>query len=252
MVLKWSTVPDETNNNHRIPTRSPAMKISHDGAKPSTPMELLYAFDPQYIVVSNGVKADWNHPTLNYPPYLTYDANGEDLAVDPGYIVSIWDKGFQAEILKIYPDNNSFIREVANTTPMTRRNWRFVSSFEAHRYAGNFVSWGTFFDEWANQELRAVIITQTAQGGGDETVEDTRPTRAGASSSPSLRLSVQPSLPSDSTPEVSSFAEVEAGEGYCFLAPKDFKNPPIDQAVEVTDVGLSNLLGWLRLCQRWS
>ncbi|KAI6764164.1 hypothetical protein HG530_007953 [Fusarium avenaceum] len=165
MVLKWSTVSDETNSNQRKPTKCPAMKTSHHGAKKSTPMELLYAFDSEYIVVSNG-----------------------GLAVDPGYIVPIWDNGFQAETLKIYSDNNSFIREVAkyktNDKPCVHalnealvlhliQNWRFVSSFEAQCYAGNFVSWGTFLDELANQEQRAVLITQTVQGGGDETVEDT-------------------------------------------------------------------------------
>ncbi|KAH6960127.1 hypothetical protein DER45DRAFT_627171 [Fusarium avenaceum] len=224
MVLKWSTVSDETNSNQRKPTKCPAMKTSHHGAKKSTPMELLYAFDSEYIVVSNGVRADWNHlkpkillalealknwkvkralqvagdgmqmdhvldfKALNYHPYLTYDTNGEGLAVDPGYIVPIWDNGFQAETLKIYSDNNSFIREVAkyktNDKPSVHalnealvlhliQNWRFVSSFEAQCYAGNFVSWGTFLDELANQEQRAVLITQTVQGGGDETIEDT-------------------------------------------------------------------------------
>lgn len=167
-------------------------------------------------VAGDGMQMDHvlDFKALNYPPYLTYDTNGEGLAVDLGYIVPIWDKGFQAETLNIYPDDNSFIREVAkyntNDKPSVHalnealvlhliQNWRFVSSFEAQCYAGNFVSWGTFLDELANQEQRAVLITQTVQGGGDETVEDTRPTRADALTSPSLRLS----LPSDSTPEAS-------------------------------------------------
>lgn len=61
MVLKWSAVPDETNNNHWKPTKCPAMKTSHYGSKKSTPMELLYTFDSEYIVVSNSVRTDWNH-----------------------------------------------------------------------------------------------------------------------------------------------------------------------------------------------
>ncbi|KAM5511510.1 hypothetical protein FOXYSP1_11610 [Fusarium oxysporum f. sp. phaseoli] len=306
--------------------------------------------------------AVFDFKALNYPPYLTYDANSEDLAVDPGDISSLWDTGFQAELLKIYPDNDSFIREVAKYNASDKanvqelkkalvlhlmQNWKFISSFQADHYAGNagnFVSWGKFFDVSANQELRAVLITQTAQGaqsmtnitiadagylpqddipkpvkgvkrvargkrehpppkrservryeakprswfepeirgvlkkvitkmkygfqgrdtetgaegreliGGDniqrgenETVEDTRLTRAGPSSSHSLALTARPSPPSGSTPEVSSFAGFEAGGRYFFLAPKTFEDPPADKAVEVTDVGFSNLLGWLRL-----
>ena len=65
MVLKWSTVPSTENQHIRNATRCSAAKLSHHGARQSTPLELLSAFDPSFLVVSNGVRSDWNHPSMS-------------------------------------------------------------------------------------------------------------------------------------------------------------------------------------------
>ncbi|KAF5648088.1 hypothetical protein F52700_1303 [Fusarium sp. NRRL 52700] len=62
MVLKWSTVPSTDDAKKRLPTKVKTMKMSHHGARQSTPFEMLYSFDPEYIFVSNGVRNDWRHP----------------------------------------------------------------------------------------------------------------------------------------------------------------------------------------------
>ncbi|KAK5653833.1 hypothetical protein OQA88_7993 [Cercophora sp. LCS_1] len=63
-VLKWTTIPDAGNANRRTTTQCKAVKLSHHGAKQSTPWELFFALDPEAVVVSNGMSPTHNHPKV--------------------------------------------------------------------------------------------------------------------------------------------------------------------------------------------
>jgi hypothetical protein len=75
MAIKWSTALTPGNTNQRTPNKVLATKLSHHGAKGSTPEELVYAFDPELMVVSNGMKQEWNHPSKWISTLLTIPDN---------------------------------------------------------------------------------------------------------------------------------------------------------------------------------
>ncbi|KAF4417065.1 hypothetical protein FACUT_12497 [Fusarium acutatum] len=133
MVLKWSTVPSVDDAKKRLATRVKTMKMSHHGARQSTPFEMLYSFDPEYVFVSNGVRNYWRHPkpevllaldawkqwkaateiqledqqppkrldflAANYPPWLT--TIDDKRFMDPGGVTEMKKSGFMTEVTRL-------------------------------------------------------------------------------------------------------------------------------------------------------
>ncbi|KAI5783944.1 hypothetical protein DFH27DRAFT_615802 [Peziza echinospora] len=60
-VLRWSTVPTDGEGKVRKPTQISHLKLSHHGAKFSTPCMLLLALRPTYIVAPNSLNGLFNH-----------------------------------------------------------------------------------------------------------------------------------------------------------------------------------------------
>ncbi|KAK3313354.1 hypothetical protein B0H66DRAFT_522319 [Apodospora peruviana] len=60
-VLYWAAEQEQGNQNIFWPINVPAMKLSHHGAKFSTPIAMLPAWRPRSIVCSNGMHQGHNH-----------------------------------------------------------------------------------------------------------------------------------------------------------------------------------------------
>ncbi|KAK6499507.1 hypothetical protein TWF506_004137 [Arthrobotrys conoides] len=134
-LLRWSTIPVAgTAGARRDPLRISCHKLSHHGSKFSTPIYMLFALDPLFIVGPNGLRKGHNHvswdtllliyvwtfwtyringpfkhhrPKLlctNYPIYLVaydiYSSNKKDFKVEfvnPGSIASLDPNNTKAE-----------------------------------------------------------------------------------------------------------------------------------------------------------
>ena len=93
MVIKWSTVPEGASDNiRRKRTHVYATKLSHHGAKQSTPKELFMAFQPKRMVVSNGMSKEWKHPKVEilvfiyaWKLFLEFIGSSETIQIEPDF-----------------------------------------------------------------------------------------------------------------------------------------------------------------------
>ncbi|KAF5536846.1 hypothetical protein FNAPI_11620 [Fusarium napiforme] len=60
--LRWATVETTPGSGIREPIRIDTIKLSHHGAKFSTPARMFYLWRPSVIVVSNSMNSSWKHP----------------------------------------------------------------------------------------------------------------------------------------------------------------------------------------------
>ncbi|KAI9692829.1 MAG: hypothetical protein M1822_004823 [Bathelium mastoideum] len=118
-ILRWSTVPEVADGTIRVPINIETIKLSHHGAKFSTPLHMLFAWEPTFIFASNGMRSRYNHVAwenvflvyaysyyylqkhgvddfylycTNYPIYMVNftDAGGTKNYVGPGSIASLY------------------------------------------------------------------------------------------------------------------------------------------------------------------
>ncbi|KAF5983341.1 putative transcriptional activator srcap-like protein [Fusarium bulbicola] len=200
MVLKWSTVPSADDAKKRLPTKVKTMKMSHHGARQSTPFEMLYSFDPEYIFVSNGVRDDWRHPkpevllaidawkewkaaeamqlegqkpldflVANYPPWLSM-IDDQDF-MDPGGVTDIKNRAFVDECERLSKKSeNSFFAETKGMTAEKFKKylvsylmprWYHLSTMRPSDYADCPSTLAKYFTISSGQKLRAVYFAQT-------------------------------------------------------------------------------------------